>query len=303
MQVADILATAEPGVVVETVGGPAAVSHELAARRRLRGRAVHPRRRPPTGTSPPARRCRGPSTTSCCSTRSATTPSSTSPSSPTPGCRSPTTCRRVVVPAPLAGHDPGAGRGRCARTRVAADVHARAGRVVAEQTQLFDGTVPDHGPTRKGIAVSLGAQSPAGTLVVRRRHHATTAAPRRSRWPTSATDATRSQVHVRARRRTRRWRPQRVNVPARRRGRGRHRRTRVPIGADVRGHRDHASRSTAHVRRSSPRSLASWAPTSSSDRRGEHARARRSPRAAGSSRSPTSTPTRSLTVSTRAPTP
>ena len=50
------------------------------------------------------------------------------------------------------------GRLRQDQERVAAQVHARVGRVVAEQSQIFDGTVPDQGPTREGIAVSLGAQ-------------------------------------------------------------------------------------------------------------------------------------------------
>ena len=43
---------------------------------------------------------------------------------------------------------------------VAAHVHARAGRVVAERTQLFDGTVSDNVPVRKGIALTLGAVAP-----------------------------------------------------------------------------------------------------------------------------------------------
>jgi len=45
--------------------------------------------------------------------------------------------------------------------RIAARVHARVGRVVVERTQIFDGTAPASGPTRQGIAVSLGARSPA----------------------------------------------------------------------------------------------------------------------------------------------
>src|SRR5262249_39054528 len=43
------------------------------------------------------------------------------------------------------------------QTVVAAHVHARAGRIVAERTQLFDGTSSEGVPLRKGIAVSLGA--------------------------------------------------------------------------------------------------------------------------------------------------
>jgi Family of unknown function (DUF5719) len=45
--------------------------------------------------------------------------------------------------------------------RIATRVHARVGRVVVERSQIFDGTVPDTGPTREGLAVSLGARSPA----------------------------------------------------------------------------------------------------------------------------------------------
>jgi hypothetical protein len=46
---------------------------------------------------------------------------------------------------------------------VAAHVHARSGRVIAERTLLFDGSVSDGVPVRKGIAVSLGAVSPERT--------------------------------------------------------------------------------------------------------------------------------------------
>ena len=44
---------------------------------------------------------------------------------------------------------------------VAAEVHARTGRVVAERSMIFDGTVPDDAPARRGIALSLGAVAPA----------------------------------------------------------------------------------------------------------------------------------------------
>jgi hypothetical protein len=52
------------------------------------------------------------------------------------------------------------------QAQVAAVVHLRAGRVVAERDQIFDGTAPDSGPTRQGIAVSLGATSPQRLWVV-----------------------------------------------------------------------------------------------------------------------------------------
>lgn len=43
---------------------------------------------------------------------------------------------------------------------VAIHVHARAGRVVAERSQLFDGTASDGEIVRDGIALSLGAEAP-----------------------------------------------------------------------------------------------------------------------------------------------
>jgi hypothetical protein len=46
------------------------------------------------------------------------------------------------------------------QTRVAAHVHARTGRVVAEQTQVFDDVDVD-GTTRNGIALTAGATAPA----------------------------------------------------------------------------------------------------------------------------------------------
>ncbi len=46
------------------------------------------------------------------------------------------------------------------QTLIAAHVHARAGRVVAERSQFFDGSVSDGVPVRKGIALSLGSVSP-----------------------------------------------------------------------------------------------------------------------------------------------
>jgi hypothetical protein len=56
------------------------------------------------------------------------------------------------------------------QAQVATEVRMRPGRVVAERDQIFDGTEPDEGPTRQGIAVSLGSTAdrrewvvPAGT--------------------------------------------------------------------------------------------------------------------------------------------
>ncbi|HEX9467480.1 MAG TPA: hypothetical protein VGA11_03650, partial [Acidimicrobiia bacterium] len=62
--------------------------------------------------------------------------------------------RRSRVSLPLHDIDP-------RQERMAVHVHARTGRVVAERTLLFDGTSHDAGRTRRGLAVSLGAESPA----------------------------------------------------------------------------------------------------------------------------------------------
>ena len=76
---------------------------------------------------------------------------------PDAGCRRP---RRSRVSVPV--HD-------AVERQVldAAHVHARAGRVVAERTQLFDGTVSDNVPVRKGITLTLGAVAPQRTWEAR----------------------------------------------------------------------------------------------------------------------------------------
>ena len=142
------------------LGGPAVVSHELAARRRPRGRAVRARRRRPTGTSRPGRPSTGrQQICSRSSTPSATTPSSTSGSSPTPACRSPTSCRRSWSRAGRASRS----RSRtasCARAR--RDARARAPRAHRRRAHadLRRHRVRRRS-ARQGIAVSLGAESPA----------------------------------------------------------------------------------------------------------------------------------------------
>ena len=118
------------------------------ARRRRRGRAVHADRRARLVLRHGHHRRRERSTTSCSSIRSATTPSSTSRSSPTPACRSPTGCRRSSCRGGRASRS----RCRtscCARRVVAAHIHARTGRVVAERTQIFDGRRRRRRPTRR----------------------------------------------------------------------------------------------------------------------------------------------------------
>jgi hypothetical protein len=47
------------------------------------------------------------------------------------------------------------------QARVATFVHTRTGRVVAERTEIFDGTTPDNAPARVGLALALGASAPA----------------------------------------------------------------------------------------------------------------------------------------------
>jgi hypothetical protein len=161
VRVADILATPEPGVVVETVGGPAAVSHQLQHDGDF---AVEP-----------CTRAAGPDWYFAAGTTVAGTVHELALFNPfgddaivditfltDTGVQQPDDLQAVVVPR----------RSRITipvqdavlrQERVATEVHARVGRVVAEHTQIFDGTASDRGPSRQGIAVSLGAQSPATT--------------------------------------------------------------------------------------------------------------------------------------------
>ena len=168
VKVASILATAEPGVVVEVVGGRAVVSHLLVHGDDL-------------ATEPCAR-----TTASSWYFAAGTTVKGSehylvlfNPFGDDAiadvtfltddGVQEPDDVQGLVVPrrsrVSIAVHDlvP-------RQTQVAAEVRMRAGRVVAERDQLFDGTAPESGPTREGIAVSLGATAegrqwvvPAGT--------------------------------------------------------------------------------------------------------------------------------------------
>ena len=171
------------------------------------------------------------------------------------------------------------------QTRVAAHVHARAGRVVAEQTQIFDDVDVD-GTTRNGIALSAGATSPATGVADPGRHHATTAAGCNSRWPTSPATTPTSRCR-------RSWsaaRPlpaQNVRVPAQ----GVVAvdvTTRVPLDTDV------AVVATARAvdGRRVPivaELLATWAPVVVEHRRRGHARVHRHRHPLGGAASPTST--------------
>lgn len=159
IRVADIVQSPEPGVVVEVEGGQAVVSHELVNGSDL---AVEP----------------------C--TRSAATDWYFAAGTTVKGAQhflvlfnpfgddaivdvtfltdtgvqQPDALQAVVVPRrsrlTIAVHD-----AVPRQNRIATLVHARAGRIVAERTQIFDGTVPDEPPTRKGIAVSLGVTQTA----------------------------------------------------------------------------------------------------------------------------------------------
>jgi hypothetical protein len=159
VHVADIVATPEPGVIVEIEGGRAVVSHELvhgddiavepcsrsagtdwyfAAGTTVRGSEHYLALLNPFGDD---------------AIVDVTFLTDT-------GVQEPDELQAVVVPRrsrlTVAVHDVLA-----RQERIATLVHARTGRVVAERTQIFDGSQPDAGPTRQGIAVSLGAEAPA----------------------------------------------------------------------------------------------------------------------------------------------
>jgi hypothetical protein len=160
VRVSDILATPDPGVVVEVVGGRAVVSHQLVHGGDF---AVEP-----------CTRTAGTDSYFAAGTTLGGTEHYLALFNPygddaivdvgfvtDAGTQQPDGLQALVIPR----------RSRVTvavqdyvprQERIATRVHARVGRVVAERTQIFDGTVPAAGPTRQGIAVSLGASSPAG---------------------------------------------------------------------------------------------------------------------------------------------
>jgi hypothetical protein len=164
VKVASILATPEPGVVVEVVGGRAVVSHSLAHDGDL---AVEP--------------CSRTTSTSWYFSAGTTVKGSQhylvlfNPFGDDAiadvrfltdtGVQQPDDVQGLVIPrrsrVSIAVHDlvP-------RQASIATEVHLRAGRVVAERDQTFDGTAPDTGPTRQGIAASLGTTSPARQWVI-----------------------------------------------------------------------------------------------------------------------------------------
>jgi hypothetical protein len=161
--VSDILATAEPGVEVETLGGPAAVTHvlehggDLAVEACTRVAATDWYFASGTTVegSQQSLLLFNPFGDDAIVDVSFVTDT---------GAQEPSELQAMVVPR----------RSRVTITvqdsvlrqdRVAAHVHARTGRVVAEQTQTFDDVVVD-GASRSGIALSAGATAPSTTARV-----------------------------------------------------------------------------------------------------------------------------------------
>ncbi|MET0628765.1 MAG: DUF5719 family protein [Acidimicrobiia bacterium] len=159
LAVAEVLATAEPGVVVEVTGGQASVAHEIAGTDDV---ATEPCARSANrdwyfagGTT-----VRGtqqylvlfdPFGDDAVVDVSFVTDNGVQEPDQLQGL---VVSRRSRVSVPVHDLVP-------RQQLVAISVHARAGRVVAERSMLFDGTTPDEAPTRRGIALSLGAPSPA----------------------------------------------------------------------------------------------------------------------------------------------
>ncbi len=161
VDVADVLEAAEPGVVVEVVGGQAAVAHEI-------------RGQDDVASEPCARRAatdwyfaagttvRGaeqflalfdPFGDDAIVDVSFLTDT---------GVQEPDALQGLVVPrrsrVAVPVHD------HVQRQQVVAiHVHARSGRVVAERSTTFDGTTPEEAPARKGISLALGATHPERT--------------------------------------------------------------------------------------------------------------------------------------------
>jgi hypothetical protein len=157
--VSDVLATAEPGVVVEIVGGQAVVEHQLTSQGDVDvapcARAAAADWYFANGTTVKGAQqflvLFNPFGDDAIVDTTLLTDT---------GVQQPDQLQAVVVPR----------HSRVSlpihtflerQTLIAAHVHARVGRVVAERSMLFDGTSSDGVPTRTGIAVSLGATSPA----------------------------------------------------------------------------------------------------------------------------------------------
>jgi hypothetical protein len=161
--IADILVTAEPGVTVEITGGRAVVSHQL-----VNGSDI---------AVEPCSRSAGPDWYFAAGTTVKGSTHYLALFNPfgddaivdvtfltDTGVQQPDQLQAIDVPRrtriSVAVHE-----AVPRQELIATSVHARTGRIVAERTQIFDGTPPDSAadPTRQGIAVSLGAQSPSPT--------------------------------------------------------------------------------------------------------------------------------------------
>jgi hypothetical protein len=156
--VADVLATAEPGVVVETVGGPAAVSHALEH-----------------GDDVATEACTRTASTEWYFASGTTVDGSlhdlvlfnpfgddaivdVSFVTDT-GAQEPAGLQALVVPRRSRVTIP-VQDSVLRQALVAAHVHARTGRIIAEQTQTFDDVTVD-GSNRNGIALSAGTTAPS----------------------------------------------------------------------------------------------------------------------------------------------
>ncbi len=156
--VADVLATAEPGVVVEAFGGPAAVSHVLEHGDDIGvdscTRTAAPDWYFASGTTVEGSQLDlvlfNPFGDDAIVDVSFATDTGTQEPA---GLQALVVPRRSRVTIPVQDSV-------LRQTRVAAHVHARTGRVVAEQTQIFDDVVID-ATARSGIALSAGATAPS----------------------------------------------------------------------------------------------------------------------------------------------
>jgi len=158
VRVADVLATPEPAVVVEVVGGQAVVAHELVANGDV---ATEPCAR---GASADWYFANGTTLKGAAQYLVLFDPfgddAIVDVSLVTDdGVQEPDSLQALSVPRrsrvtiPVSDLVP-------RQRSVAVHVHARSGRVVAEQSQIFDGTASDGEVVRQGIALSLGALSP-----------------------------------------------------------------------------------------------------------------------------------------------
>jgi hypothetical protein len=162
VRVADLVQTPEPAVVVEVVGGQAVVSHQLDAKSPSTGGDI---------ATEPCARGASPDWYFAAGTTLKGTQQFLVLFDPfgddaivdvtfvtDDGVQEPDSLQALVVSrrsrVTIPVHDV------VPRQRnVAIHVHARTGRVVAERTQLFDGTASDGEIARDGIALSLGAEA------------------------------------------------------------------------------------------------------------------------------------------------